>query len=133
MVIGGGSTGSEAALQLAKDGKKVTVVDMLDYMALAADWPRGLAYQMEDYGVRFLTETKIEEITDTGVVVIDNNWNRSFIPADTVILSLGFKPRTATVNLFTDLATDVYAIGDCLKPLSVKEAIHSGFNVAVEI
>ncbi len=133
VVVGGGSTGSEAALQLAKDGKKVTVIDILDYLTLAADWPRGLSYQLEDFGVRFLTETKIEEITDTDVVIIDNKWKRSRIPADTVILSLGFTPRTDIVNLFTDLGSDVYTIGDCVKPSSIKEAIHGGFNVAVEI
>ncbi len=133
LVVGGGSTGSESALQLAKDGKSVTVVDMLDYATLAADWPRGLAYLLEEYGVRFLTETKVEEITDKGVLVVDSRWNRSEVPADTVILSLGFKPCTGTVSLFEGLATDVYVIGDCRKALGIKEAVHDGFNVAVDI
>jgi 2,4-dienoyl-CoA reductase-like NADH-dependent reductase (Old Yellow Enzyme family)/thioredoxin reductase len=133
VVIGGGFTGSETALQLAKEGKKVTIIDLLDYMTLEADWPRGLADLLEDCGVRFLTETKVEEITDEGVVIIDNKWKRSTIAADTVILSLGFKPRTATVNLFMDLAADVYIIGDCQKPRTIKEAVHDGFNVGVEI
>jgi 2,4-dienoyl-CoA reductase-like NADH-dependent reductase (Old Yellow Enzyme family)/thioredoxin reductase len=133
VVVGGGTTGSEAALQLAKNGKKVTIIDILDYMTLAADWPRGLSYQLEDFDVRFLTETKVEEITDNGAVIVDNKRKRSDIPADTVILSLGFKARTEIVNLFMDLASDVYSIGDCVKPLSIKEAVHGGFNVAVEI
>ena len=133
VVFGGGSAGSETALQLAKDGKKVTVIDILDYMALAADWPRGLSFQLEEYGVRFLTKVKLEEITDQGALVIDQTWRRFEIPADTVILSLGFKPRTQTVDRFKELVTDVYPIGDCVKPLGIKEAIHDGFNVAVEI
>jgi 2,4-dienoyl-CoA reductase-like NADH-dependent reductase (Old Yellow Enzyme family)/thioredoxin reductase len=133
VVFGGGSAGSETALQLAKDGKKVTVIDILDYMALAADWPRGLSFQLEEYGVRFLTEVKLEEITDQGALVIDQTWRRFEIPADTVILSLGFKSRTQTVDRFKELVTDVYPIGDCVKPLGIKEAIHDGFNVAVEL
>ena len=133
VVIGGGSTGGETALQLAEDKKKVTVIDMLDYASLDADWPRGLAYMLDQYGVRFLTESKPEEITDKGVVVIDNKWNRSVIPADTVIFSLGFQPRTAMVNRFKDLAKDVYVIGDCQKGRTIKDAVHAGFNVAVEI
>jgi NADPH-dependent 2,4-dienoyl-CoA reductase/sulfur reductase-like enzyme len=132
-VVGGGSTGSETALQLAKDGKKVTIIDLLDYAALAADWPRGLAYLLEDHGVRFLTETKVEEITDRGVRIVDNRWNHSEILADTVIMSLGFIPRTGTVDLFKDLIPDVYIIGDCRKTLGIKEAVHDGFNVAVEL
>jgi 2,4-dienoyl-CoA reductase-like NADH-dependent reductase (Old Yellow Enzyme family)/thioredoxin reductase len=133
LIAGGGSTGGETALQLAKDGKKVTIIDMLNYLTLAADWPRGLSDLLEKYGVRLLFEVKLEEITDKGVIVIDKAWNRSEIPADTVVLSLGFTPRTETVGLFKDSAPDVYTIGDCVKPQSIKEAVHDGFNVAVQI
>ena len=133
VVVGGGATGSEAALQLAKDGKKVTIIDKLDYQTLAADWPRGLSYRLEDYNVRLLTESKLEEINDTGAVIVDNKWKRECIPADTVILSLGFVPRSAVVDQFQDLAADVYIIGDCRKPQTIKEAVHDGFNTAVEI
>jgi 2,4-dienoyl-CoA reductase-like NADH-dependent reductase (Old Yellow Enzyme family)/thioredoxin reductase len=133
LIAGGGSTGGETALQLAKDGKKVTIIDMLNYLTLAADWPRGLSDLLEKYGVRLLFEVKLEEITDKGVIIIDKAWNRSEIPADTVVLSLGFTPRTETVGLFKDSAPDVYTIGDCVKPQSIKEAVHDGFNVAVEI
>jgi 2,4-dienoyl-CoA reductase-like NADH-dependent reductase (Old Yellow Enzyme family)/thioredoxin reductase len=133
VVIGGGFTGSETALQLAKDGKKVTVIDMLDLMSVQADWPRGLAEQLQEYGVRFLTETKVDEITDKGITVLNDRWERSTITADTIILSLGFTPRTAVVEQFKDLPADVYIIGDCRKARTVKEAVHDGFNVAVEI
>ena len=133
VMVGGGSTGAEAALQLAKDGKKVSVIDMLNYQTLVDEWPRGLSYLLEEYGIRFFLETKIEEITDEGIIVIDKNWTRSSISADTVILSLGFKPRTGTVDLFQGTAVDVVPIGDCVRPLSIKEAVHGGFNAAVEI
>ncbi len=133
LVAGGGSTGGETALQLAKDGKKVTIIEMLGYGEVITGWPRGLMDQLEELGVPFLTETKLEEITDKGAVVIDNKWNRYEIPADTVILSLGFKPRTAVVNEFSGITSDVHVIGDCFKPRTIKEAVHDGFNVAVEI
>jgi NADPH-dependent 2,4-dienoyl-CoA reductase/sulfur reductase-like enzyme len=133
VVIGGGFTGSETALQLAKDGKKVTVIDMLDLMSVQSDWPRGLAEQLQEYDVRFLTEMKVDEITDKGITVLNDRWERSTITADTVILSLGFQPRTAVVDQFRNLTADVYIIGDCRKARAVKEAVHDGFNVAVEI
>jgi len=133
VIIGGGFTGCETALQLAKYGKKVTVVDRLDYLTLQADWPRGLAEQLDEYGVCFLTEMEVEEIADKGVIAMDNNRKRTTIAADTVIISLGLKPRTATVDQFRNLASDVFIIGDCYKARTVKEAVHDGFNVAVEI
>jgi len=133
LIAGGGSTGGETALQLAKDGRRVTVIDILDYLTLAADWPRGLSDLLEEHRVRFLSEVKLEGITGRGALVIDKTWNRFEIPVDTVILSLGLEPRTETVSLFKGLAPDVYTIGDCLKPQTIKEAVHGGFNVAVEI
>ena len=133
VIIGGGSTGGEAALQLAKDGKKVTIVDMQDFLTLAGDWPRGLSDMLERYGARLMLEVKVEEITDKGAVVMDKAWNRHEVAADTVILSLGFTARTETVDLFKDAAPDVYTVGDCVKPQTIKEAVHGGFNVAVEI
>lgn len=84
-------------------------------------------------GVHFLTEVKLEEITDEGVTVIDKSWRSIEIPADTVVLSLGFKPRREVANPFHNIASEVYIIGDCRKPQDLKQAIHDGFNVAVEI
>jgi 2,4-dienoyl-CoA reductase-like NADH-dependent reductase (Old Yellow Enzyme family)/thioredoxin reductase len=133
VVAGGGATGGETALQLAIDGKKVTVIDMLGYTPLIAGWPRGLLDMLEKHGVRLLTEVKLEEVTDTGVLVIDNKWRRFEIAADTVILSLGFKARPDVVGEFSDVAPDVYGVGDCVRPQAVMEAVHAGFNVAVEI
>jgi 2,4-dienoyl-CoA reductase-like NADH-dependent reductase (Old Yellow Enzyme family)/thioredoxin reductase len=136
VIAGGGATGAEAALQLAKDGHKVTLIDMLDYNTLTPEYPRGLLFLLEDYKVDMRFSVKLEEITDTGAVVIDSKWQRTEIPADTVILSFGFKPRTAVAEAFQALEsanTEVYLVGDCLKPQNIKEAIHGGFNTAVEI
>ncbi|MBN2062698.1 MAG: FAD-dependent oxidoreductase [Deltaproteobacteria bacterium] len=133
LMAGGGSTGAESALQLAEDGKKVQVIDMLDFQTLSSGWPRGLGDLLEEKGVTFLTEVKLEKITDEGVIIIDKAWKRHSLNAETVVLSLGLKPRTELVNIFTDIVPDVHFIGDCLKPRTIKEAVHEGFNAAVEI
>lgn len=133
LIAGGGSTGGETALQLAKDGKKVTIVEMLSKAEVLLGWPRGLIDQLEELSVEFLAGVKLEQVTDTGAIVADDRWRRYEIPADTVILSLGLKPRTEVVQSFYGLITDVYVVGDCVKSGAVKEAIHDGFNVAVEI
>ena len=133
LVAGGGSTGGETALQLAKDGKKVTMIEMLGRAEVLAGWPRGLIDQVEEFGVKFLTRVKLEEIKDSGAVVADDQWRRYDIPADTIVLSLGLKPRRDIVQKFRSMPLDVYVIGDCVKSGSIKEAIHDGFNVAVEI
>jgi 2,4-dienoyl-CoA reductase-like NADH-dependent reductase (Old Yellow Enzyme family)/NADPH-dependent 2,4-dienoyl-CoA reductase/sulfur reductase-like enzyme len=133
LMAGGGATGGESALQLAKEGNKVTIVDMLDFQTFSGGWPRGLIDLLQEHGVGFFSEVKLEEITDQGVIVIDKAWNRLEIPAETVVLSLGLKPRTEIIRELESLIPDVYIIGDCRKPLTIKEAVHDGFNVAVEI
>ncbi len=136
VIAGGGATGAEAALQLAKDGHNVTMIDMLDFGTLTPEYPRGLLFLLEDYKVDMRFGVKLEEITEKGVTVLDSKWNRVEIPADTVVLSFGFKPRTAMVEAFMALespVTRVYPVGDCLKPQNIKDAVHGGFNTAVEI
>ncbi|MGI9952767.1 FAD-dependent oxidoreductase [Moorellaceae bacterium AZ2] len=137
VVAGGGLTGCETALHLAQQGKKVTIIDMLSEQEIAGDCPiinrLGLMLLLKKNNVKFITEVKLEEITDTGVVVIDKQWNRYVVPADTVVLSLGFVPRSEVVESFVDVAPDVYAIGDCKQPRNLKAAIHEGFNCAMEI
>ena len=120
-------------MQLAKDGKRVTIVEMLGKAEVLPGWPRGLIDQLDLYGVDFRNHVKLDAVTDTGAVVTDDNRQRFEIPADTVILSLGFRPRTAVVDQFHGLPADVFVVGDCLKPRALKEAIHDGFNVAVEL
>lgn len=133
IIVGGGLTGCEAALHLAQQGKTVTVIDMLTQKELAAGIPRGLMTLLNENGVHFLTGVKLEEIIENGVIVIDKSWRRIKVPADTVVLSLGFKPRREIPNSFIDRMSEAYTIGDCRKPKDLKQAIHDGFNVAVEI
>jgi 2,4-dienoyl-CoA reductase-like NADH-dependent reductase (Old Yellow Enzyme family)/thioredoxin reductase len=139
VIAGGGLTSCEAALHLAREGKKVTIIDMLGEDELDTSEPpilrrgTGLMDLLDQSGVRFITPVKMEEITAKGVIVIDKAWKRFEIPADAVILSLGFRARTAVAAALQESAPDVYSIGDCRRPNRIKEAIHDGFNIAVEI
>lgn len=136
-VVGAGMTGCEAALHLAQQGKKVTLIDMAGQMEIAQDVPiinrLGLMQLLHQHGVEFRLEVKLEEITPRGVIVIDKQWERHEISADTIVLSLGFKPRSEVARALQDLAPEVYIIGDCRKPGTLRAAIHDAFNVAVEL
>ena len=133
LVAGAGATGGEAGLQLARYGKKVTIIDMLDEDTVIGGWPRGLQDQLDENNVTLVFNTKLEEITTNGVIVQDNRWNKKEIKADTVILSFGFRSRTETVQGLYDVPADTYVIGDCKKPSDIVQAIHDGFNAAVEL
>lgn len=136
-VIGAGITGCEAALHLARQGKKVTLIDMVGQREIAQDVPityrLGLMQLLHKHNVEFRLEVKLEEVKERGVVVIDKRWERHEIPADTVVLSLGFKARSKELKAFQGLVPEVYVIGDCQNPRNLRAAIHDAFNVAVEI
>ena len=128
---------NEAALYQAQQGKKVTVIDMITESEIGKD--TGflnricLMELLRQHGVEIRTEVKLQEITDVGVLVIDKEWNRFEIPADTVVLASGFKALSAIVEELQGLAREVYVVGDCSNPRNLMAAIHDAFNIAVEI
>jgi 2,4-dienoyl-CoA reductase-like NADH-dependent reductase (Old Yellow Enzyme family)/thioredoxin reductase len=136
VIAGAGLTGCEAALDLAQQGKKVTLVDMLPFDSIASDAAflnkLGLLGLLQQEGVQFRTEVTLKAITDSGVRVIDKAGNRSEIPADIVVLSLGVKARPVPPE-FKDLAPEIFTIGDCNRASDLFHAVHDGFNVTVEI
>jgi 2,4-dienoyl-CoA reductase-like NADH-dependent reductase (Old Yellow Enzyme family)/thioredoxin reductase len=137
VIVGSGMTGCEAALHLAQQGKRVTVIDMLTQREIASDAPAlnklALMRLLDQHQVQFKNETRLEEIIESGIIVADKNSKRFEMPADAVVLSLGFKVPTTLVKTFEELAPDSYVIGDCASPRNLKSAIHDAFNVAVEI
>ena len=135
VVAGGGMVGCETALFLAQQGKKVVIIEMLEEVATDLN-PVSRILLMEllgKQGVEIKTRIKLEEVFDKGVTVIDKEWQRYKIDADTVILSLGLLPRSEVVEELQGLAPEVYVIGDCLNPRKLMDAVHEGFNVAIEI
>jgi 2,4-dienoyl-CoA reductase-like NADH-dependent reductase (Old Yellow Enzyme family)/thioredoxin reductase len=138
LVAGAGMTGSETALHLAMQGKKVTLIDMLPLEQIDAEYPfvniislRGMLKELE---VDIRTELKLEAITDTGAVVTDKNRNKVEISCDNVVLALGVRPRTEVVQIFENLAPEVYMAGDCNKERgNLYSATLQGFFAAMEI
>jgi glycine/D-amino acid oxidase-like deaminating enzyme len=138
IICGGGLTGCETALQLAREGKDVTVVDMIP----AEDFAKGEFYiirtslmaEIKKAGVKFAGELRIKEYIASGVVVTDKNGNEFIMKADTIVNALGLK---ADDKLYREIAEEMpwatYAVGDCLRPKNIFNATFSAFNTAFEI
>jgi thioredoxin reductase len=88
---------------------------------------------LEEHQVRILTKTKAEEITDTGVLVISRRGNKETIPADTVVMAVGFKSNQDLIEKLKGKVPELYAVGDCLKPRRILEAMQEGFEAALKI
>lgn len=138
VIAGGGLTGCETALHLAQQGKKVTIVEMITLEEMVANAPIismvTLISLLKKNKVNILTEMKLDEITATTAVIIDKNSEKTELPCDTVVLSLGVTPRKEVVELFEDLVNEVYVVGDCNTSRgSLWTATTTGFDAAMDI
>lgn len=139
IVVGGGLTGAESAVDLAIKGKDVTLLEMQGPEALlnGASLINRFSLQslLMKHGVKVITNTKLEEITDKGIRTINSKFQWKEYEADTVSLALGMKSRKDKIEELRHLMveTEVFIIGDCKQIGNVYSAVHAGFDTAVEI
>ncbi len=128
VIAGGAAMGCEIAAHLAKTGKKVTVVEMLNGLALdLLNRSRAaLLGLLQERGVETLTGWKLEQIKDGGVLLAGCNWTQKYLPTDSVILALGMVPDQKLADPLRKIVPEVHLIGDCLEPRKIYQAIHEG-------
>ena len=136
VVCGGGLSGMECAVELAKSGKKVTVVDLKTKDDL---WnirnvriKVGLLGFIDKLNIGTYYGAKISKITHNQVEIVQNNTEIQ-IAADTVVLALGFKPNFEANNRLSAIIPETYLVGDCSQVGDIGSANMSAFNIAVEI
>jgi 2,4-dienoyl-CoA reductase-like NADH-dependent reductase (Old Yellow Enzyme family)/thioredoxin reductase len=135
IVIGGEMVGCETAEFLADKGKKVTVTRRGPEMALGVTVTlRGfLLSRLEKKGVTLLPGVRYEEITPRGLVVTTKEGEKKTIEADTIVLAAGSTPNQELYNALKDKVPEVYLIGDCAKPRTLREALAEGQRTGLAI
>jgi len=136
IVIGGGVIGVEMATAYSAFGTKVTIVEMLPRLIMNMDEEMVAVAQKSivEKGVDILTSTKVVSIEDNGdlaSVNIEKSGVKSVIQAEKVLVCIGRKPATSSLNLETvgieaerdaikvndhmeTSVRDIYAVGDCI-------------------
>jgi len=132
VVVGGGLIGCETALYLAQRGKRPTIVEALSNVAYDVFTTNRMVLLklLDEAGIDILTNTKVLEITDDGITIADGCSNRDTLRADTVVLAVGLKPDRRLLDMIEDKVPKAYAIGDCVQPRKVINAIWEGFRTA---
>ena len=138
VVCGGGSAGLECALDLARAGKAVTVVDQLPLESFASGMPYfprlDLLQQLEQAGAVLLPEHTVTSFTDGGVQVSGADGAPTLLPADTAIVALGVRPNNQLgQTLEAKYATGVRCVGDCAGGKNLYDATHSAYFAALSI
>ncbi len=134
VVVGGGLTGSDAAYFLARQGRRVSLINNRQVLVHVERLSKlTLKEKLINNGVFLYPFSKAESITENGVNVI-NDGEIVFLKADTVVISVGVKQDNGIASTLAELAPalDVKTIGDAYDPRTALEAIHEGFKIATE-
>jgi NAD(P)H-nitrite reductase large subunit len=83
----------------------------------------------------FITNQKLTEIRPGEITVEDMRDGHSWrLIADTVVLSMGVRPRKDVAEQFADTAFDVIYAGDCAaKNGNITSAVRDGFYAAMNL
>ena len=132
VIIGGGLTGCEIAYELYLQGKKPVIVEMQDDLITTPGVCLANTSFLRDFfnanKVPVHLETSVKAIEEDGVTVADKAGVQFKIPADSVILSVGYRPAP-----LAEKAKNVHIIGDANKVGNLRSVIWGAWDVCMKI
>jgi len=134
VVLGGGLVGCETAIHLRDMGHKVTIVEMCEDFAKDAPvfHKRAIGIQFRE-GITLELNTRVVEITKEGVRCAGPGGKEEFFPADTVFCAAGLRAREAEREELRNTVPFFFAVGDCVSPGQVTQAVSGGYYAALDI
>jgi NADPH-dependent 2,4-dienoyl-CoA reductase/sulfur reductase-like enzyme len=136
VVCGGGASGLECALDLAMDGKAVTVIDKIPAEDFGSEMSlitrKMLLHLLKEHRVKLIGGLNILGFEGGTVIAMDTAWQRIATKADTFVLAFGMRANTETVAALTLLVPETYVVGDCDAVKNIYNANHMAFDYAVE-
>ncbi|MBQ7817756.1 MAG: FAD-dependent oxidoreductase [Oscillospiraceae bacterium] len=131
-IIGGGLTGCEIAYELYLQGKKPTIVEMLDDLITTPGICLANTSFLRDFfaanSVPVHLETRLGEIHDDGVTVTDKDGKTFKITADSVILSTGYRSAPLEAK-----GKHIHIVGDASKVGNLRTVIWQAWDVAMKL
>lgn len=133
-VLGGGLTGCECAIWLAGQGKQVHIAQRspLAKDANVRQRPILLA-EIEKCGIDVNEGFRGTEVKRDGVLLRSKEGEEKFVEADTVVIALGQRSRSAEVEELRDCAPFMRIVGDALAPRTVTAATYEAYHAALDI
>ena len=137
IVIGGGLVGCEMALEYARDGKEVTVVEALPKILSAgipSPIPNGqmIPDLFEHHHVTVLENHRLSAVED-GRVILESDGQKKALDADSVVIAVGFRPVPSMAQELQGCGAVVYEIGDGQKVSTILHAVWDGYEVGNNI
>jgi 2,4-dienoyl-CoA reductase (NADPH2) len=134
VIIGGGFHGCEIAEFLVKRGRTVTILEesgvvgkgVLDFrLGLLMDW-------FARKGVTVVANAKDIALTSKGVSYKDASGTH-VVEAGTVIPTAPVQPDSSLAAALKGQVAEVYAVGDCVEPNMIVDAVGAGWKTAKQV
>ena len=132
VVVGGGPVGTEASLTLAMEGKHVTVLEMAEKVDLMKNGSFGDLERMSaQQGITRLLGWRLLEIGEREVLAENAAGERKTIPADTVLMAVGLRPRAEDALRFAHACPEsgFYIVGDAAASGDIRDAVFQAFEL----
>lgn len=137
VVVGGGLVGCELALWLKKQdrARDVTIVELLPEILMAGrptcdantDMLKALLPFNE---IKVNAGTRVVRTESDGVIVRHPDGSESKIPADTIVLAMGYRSNNSLYNELIDTDKPLHLLGDAQKVANIHYAIWNAYEVA---
>ena len=132
VVVGGGLTGCEIAYDLYLQGKKPTIIEMQHDLIVSDKICLANTSFLRDFfaanKVPVYLETKTSEIRKDGVTAVGKDGKTVEIPAESVILSVGYKPNPVAAK-----GKNIHIVGDAKKVGNLRTVIWQAWDVAMKL
>lgn len=138
VVVGGGEVGCETSCFLADNGFEVTLIEILEDIleeTQITEIKLRLTDLMKEKGIRVMTETKLNAITDDGAEIIvpydtqmglEAGGREEHLDAEVVAIAVNLKPDKELIKLLSMKSQEIHIIGDCSKVARIREAVEAG-------
>ena len=110
---------NERALGMIETRGLVGAVEAADAMVKAAN-------------VTLIGNSKVQEIREHSVVIMDRNWKVTELPADTTVASFGMRSNMAAAQELSGIIAETYIIGDNDRVANLLNANMTAFDYEVE-
>lgn len=135
LVVGGGLVGCETAIDMARQGYQVDIIEMGDRVA-PDSYPMhrlGLLHEMEGL-VTYHCSLKCLKIREHSVICENADREQVELTGDSVFYALGMRANEDTVaELSAAAEVPVSVVGDCRKAAKVYEAGRQGWEAAMRL
>lgn len=132
VIVGGGLTGCEIAYDLYLQGKQPAIVEMKDDLIASPTVCLANASFLRDFfktnQVPVYLETSLKEIRDGCVTVTAKDGTTKELPADSVILSVGYRPAPLAPK-----GRHIHLVGDADKVGNLRTVIWRAWDVCMKL